>query len=111
MSFPIFTEPRLPLETVTLPTTNLQNLPFQSTPAMPSSSLLLSNHKDYVGHVREMKKSDDVVNPISTTTKSDCTISVHVKSSLPNFLRGTRIDTEKNVSIFKFTDKLHFSCF
>uniref|UniRef100_A0A0R3RMZ8 DUF148 domain-containing protein n=1 Tax=Elaeophora elaphi TaxID=1147741 RepID=A0A0R3RMZ8_9BILA len=93
ISFSLSAQPSFPLGTLTTP--RLKNLPFQSTWSSP----LLANQKEYVGYVAEIKKNDDVVNSISppiTTMKNHYNMSLYVKPNLPDFLRGTTDEIQKN---------------
>lgn len=106
-SFPIFAQSSLSLGASTVPKTSLQNIPFQST-WMTSSSPLLTDQKDDVGYVAEINKSVGVMNFISTTSKNDYNKYIDVKPYLPDFLRGTSDEVQKNVSLFEFTHRLFF---
>ncbi|OZC12014.1 hypothetical protein X798_01195 [Onchocerca flexuosa] len=94
ISFPVSVYPSLSPQAFTVPTPSLQNLPFQST-WMTNNPPQFTNQKEYIGYVTEIKKSDDVINRISTKPENDYDISIQLRNNLPDFLCGTSDDVQK----------------
>ncbi|KAK6103678.1 hypothetical protein QQG55_13415 [Brugia pahangi] len=95
ISFPVSAQPPFSIGSFTVPTTSLQNLPFQPT-WITSSPPLLTNQKEYYGYGAEKEKNSNFMNSISTIKEKDYDISVHVMPNLPDFLRRTSDDIKKN---------------
>lgn len=84
----------VPVATFGAATTSFQKAPSQAT-WTANISPLIANQKTYVGHIMEIKKSDNDTNNDAITLANVGNTSIDVNSRLPIFLQGTSDDIHK----------------